>query len=204
MGYDESKNREKMEKEQAVLERRNSKAGCGIKDLHCHIMEPYALCPIRDFRQPCAQNADQITRILQTCGLEALSIPAITLYEEPDFACNALSLYAKLLLPERIYALAGLRRYPNREDNRNMLEQAKKLMAAGFDGFKMICKPNVRRKFKLSIDDEIFDPFYEEAEKEQWPILFHVGDPASFWDREKVPGWARENDWYYGDRKSVV
>ena len=37
-GYDESKNREKMEKEQAVLERRNSKAGCGIKDLHCHIM----------------------------------------------------------------------------------------------------------------------------------------------------------------------
>lgn len=46
-----------------------------------------------------------------------------------------------------------------------MLEQAKRLMAAGFDGFKMICKPNARRKFKLSIDDEIFDPFYEEAEK---------------------------------------
>ena len=203
MGYDESKNREKMEKEQAVLERRNSKAGCGIKDLHCHIMEPYALCPIRDFRQPCAQNADQITRILQTCGLEALSIPAITLYEEPDFACNALSLYAKLLLPERIYALAGLRRYLNREDNRDMLEQAKRLMAAGFDGFKMICKPNARRKFKLSIDDEIFDPFYEEAEKEQWPILFHVGDPASFWDREKVPGWARENDWYYGEDRNI-
>jgi len=203
MGYDESKNREKMEKEQAVLERRNSKAGCGIKDLHCHIMEPYALCPIRDFRQPCAQNADQITRILQTCGLEALSIPAITLYEEPDFACNALSLYAKLLLPERIYALAGLRRYLNREDNRNMLEQAKRLMAAGFDGFKMICKPNARRKFKLSIDDEIFDPFYEEAEKEQWPILFHVGDPASFWDSEKVPGWARENDWYYGEDRNI-
>ena len=188
MGYDESKNREKMEKEQAVLERRNSKAGCGIKDLHCHIMEPYALCPIRDFRQPCAQNADQITRILQTCGLEALCIPAITLYEEPDFACNALSLYAKLLLPERIYALAGLRRYLNREDNRDMLEQAKRLMAAGFDGFKMICKPNARRKFKLSIDDEIFDPFYEEAEKEQWPILFHVGDPASFWDRN-IPSY---------------
>ena len=203
MGYDESKNREKMEKEQAVLERRNSKAGCGIKDLHCHIMEPYALCPIRDFRRPCAQNADQITRILQTCGLEALCIPAITLYEEPDFACNALSLYAKLLLPERIYALAGLRRYLNREDNRDMLEQAKRLMAAGFDGFKMICKPNARRKFKLSIDDEIFDPFYEEAEKEQWPILFHVGDPASFWDREKVPVWARENDWYYGEDRNI-
>lgn len=79
---------------------------------------------------------DQVTRILQTCGLEALCIPAITLYEEPDFACNALSLYAKLLLPERIYALAGLRRYLNREDNRDMLEQAKRLMAAGFDGLK--------------------------------------------------------------------
>lgn len=201
MEYQDSTNRK--EKEYGNPERKETKVGSGIKDLHCHIMEPYALCPIRDFRQPCMENADQITRILQTCGLEALAIPAITLYEEPDFACNALSLYAKLLFPDRVYALAGLRRYLEREGNRGVKEQAKQLMETGFDGFKMICKPNARRRFTLSIDDDIFDPFYEAAEREQWPILFHVGDPASFWDSEQAPQWARENGWYYGEDSNV-
>lgn len=174
-----------------------------IKDLHCHIMEPFSLCPVQDFVQPCVENAEQIGCILQACGLEGLAIPAITLYEEPDFGCNALSLYAKLLYPGKVYALAGIRRYPQREANRDMLLQARQLLAAGFDGFKMICKPNARRVLRFPIQDEIFGAFYEAAQKEQWPILFHVGDPASFWERRQVPQWAKENGWFYGEDTRV-
>lgn len=174
-----------------------------MKDLHCHIMEPYSLCPIEDFVQPQLENAEQIGRILQECGLEALAIPAISLYEEPDFACNALSLYAKLLYPQKVYALAGIRRYAVREENQDMLSRARKLIEAGFDGFKMICKPNARRVLQFEICDEIFDEFYEAAQEEQWPILFHVGDPPAFWNQEKVPRWALENGWYYGGEEGL-
>lgn len=174
-----------------------------IKDLHCHIMEPYSLCPIEDFVQPQLENAEQIGRILQECGLTGLAIPAISLYEEPDFACNALSLYAKLLYPQKVYALAGIRRYAGREENQDMLSRARKLIEAGFDGFKMICKPNARRVLQLEICDEIFHEFYEAAQEEQWPILFHVGDPPAFWNQEKVPRWALENGWYYGGEEGL-
>lgn len=173
------------------------------KDLHCHIMEPYSLCPIEDFVQPQLENAQQIGNILQECGLEGLAIPAISLYEEPDFACNALSLYAKLLHPERVYALAGIRRYVRREENQDMLSQARSLIEAGFDGFKMICKPNARRVLQFEICDKIFDEFYEAAQEEQWPILFHVGDPPAFWNQEKIPRWALENGWYYGGEEGL-
>lgn len=174
-----------------------------IKDLHCHIMEPYSLCPIEDFVQPQLENAEQIGRILQECGLEGLAIPAISLYEEPDFACNALSLYAKLLYPQKVYALAGIRRYAVREENQDMLFRARKLIEAGFDGFKMICKPNARRVLQFEICDKIFDEFYEAAQEEQWPILFHVGDPPEFWNQEKVPRWALKNGWYYGGEEGL-
>ena len=31
------------------------------------------------------------------------------------------------------------------------------------------------------------------------PLIFHVNDPEEFWDPARVPGWAREQGWFYGD-----
>jgi predicted TIM-barrel fold metal-dependent hydrolase len=31
------------------------------------------------------------------------------------------------------------------------------------------------------------------------PLLIHVADPEEFWDREKVPEWAYNNGWFWGD-----
>lgn len=167
-------------------------------DIHLHIMEPHSLVPEPDFQPPTLENAHTVVAILEQCGLQQACIPAITLYEQEDLPCNPLALYAKTLQPQRIFALAGLRRSCVREENAGMAQQAKELLEAGFDGFKMICKPNALRRFAVPIDDSIFDDFYRFAEAQQVPILFHVGDPESFWDADKVPDWAVQCGWYYG------
>lgn len=177
-----------------------------IKDIHCHLMEPHSLVLEKDFVSPSIENAEGILDIQKMCNLSALNIPSISLYDEQDLVCNPLSLYTKYLAQSKgknIFALAGIRRYLEKKDNIDMVKQAKKLLACGFDGFKMICKPNVRKKLIFGIDDSIFDSFYYEAEKQQWPILFHVGDPREFWNMEKIPNWALENNWYYGNDERI-
>lgn len=169
-----------------------------MKDIHYHIMEPFALVAPERFYMPTLENARCLVESLDLYGLEKANIPAISLYEPEDFVCNPLALYAKTLAPGRIYALAGLR-YTLQDQPQELLEQARFLMSCGFDGFKMICKPNARRKMNIRMDDPLFEAFFAEAERQQWPILYHVGDPAEFWDPEKAPDWCRANGWYYGD-----
>jgi hypothetical protein len=172
-------------------------------DFHCHVMESYALFGDTFFQKPGLENARHVAAYLESGAVERLNIPAISLYASADLPCNPLALYAKTLAPGRIYALAGLRRSLTREGNAGMAAQARRLIAAGFDGIKLICKPNVRRSFRFPINDPLFDEFYAEAEKQAWPILFHVGDPATFWQKDKVPDWAVENGWYYGEDRDI-
>lgn len=167
-------------------------------DLHFHIMEPHSIVPPGQFLLPTKENALSLLEIMKECGFDKVNIPAISLYDPEDLACNPLALYTKSLCPDRIYAFAGLRRSLIKDKNTGIVKQAQQLIAAGFDGFKLICKPNVRRKFNIPICDPIFDDFYGYAEKNEIPILFHVGDPESFWNPDLVPHWAKENGWYYG------
>ena len=174
-----------------------------IFDSHCHVMESYSLYGDAFFQEPRLENVRQVVSYLEDGMVEKLAIPAITLYTAADLPCNPLALYAKTRAPGRIYALAGLRRCLTREGNAGMAAHAHDLIAAGFDGFKLICKPNVRRSFRFAINDPLFDEFYAEAEKRSWPILFHVGDPPSFWQKDRVPCWAVRNGWYYGDDADI-
>ncbi|MDR2258636.1 MAG: amidohydrolase [Treponema sp.] len=186
-----------------IHSRRHIPSQIPIFDFHCHVMESYSLYGDGFFQEPSLENVRQVVSYLEDGMVEKLSIPAITLYAAADLPCNPLALYAKTQAPGRIYALAGLRRCLTREGNAGMAAQAHDLIAAGFDGFKLICKPNVRRSFRFAINDPLFDEFYAEAEKHSWPILFHVGDPASFWQKDTVPGWAVRNGWYYGDDADI-
>jgi len=174
-----------------------------MKDIHFHIMEPHSLVPEQDYQIPTLENAHFLVKCVEETGLKQACIPAISLYDPADFPCNPLALYAKTLAPEKIYALAGLRYSVRREENTELLQQAEKLLEAGFDGFKMICKPNARRAMKFGLDDPIFDAFFDAAEKNQWPILYHVGDPATFWDPQITPEWAKQAGWYYGDDEDI-
>jgi predicted TIM-barrel fold metal-dependent hydrolase len=174
-----------------------------ICDIHCHVQEPFAIVQESYFEPPKAENAENLTDYIKGGIVKKFAIPAITLYAVADLPVNPLALYAKTLCPGKIFALAGLRRWIKREDNAGMAEQAEKLMAAGFDGIKMICKPNVRRTLKYPVNDPIFDEFYAEAERQSWPILFHLADQIAFWHRDLVYDWAVESGWWYGDEPEI-
>lgn len=172
-------------------------------DIHMHIMDPYSIIPEQDFQMPSFDNAASIIDIMKKCGLQKVNILAVSLYEPVDLVCNPLSLYAKTLSPNHVFALAGLRRSLIAEENLNIGRQAEDLIQTGFDGFKLICKPNVRRKFNFKINDPMFNDFYALAQEKQYPVLFHIGDPATFWDKKEVPQWAVDSGWYYGDEKEI-
>ncbi|MBE6929839.1 MAG: hypothetical protein E7463_06110 [Ruminococcaceae bacterium] len=79
-------------------------------------------------------------------------------------------------------------------------EQAKRIMAMGLDGIKMLeGKPDLHRRIGRGVDDPIYDRYYAYLEENAIPITMHVGDPASFWDPELAPPVARERGWFYGD-----
>jgi len=75
------------------------------------------------------------------------------------------------------------------------------LLAAGCDGIKMIeGKPQMRKMLPVpAFDSDAFAPYWEKAAQIQVPILMHVNDPEEFWDADRVPGWAVERGWFYGD-----
>jgi predicted TIM-barrel fold metal-dependent hydrolase len=79
------------------------------------------------------------------------------------------------------------------------------LLAAGCDGIKMIeGKPDIRRMIPVPpFDGEAFAPYWEKMERIRLPIVFHVNDPEEFWDRERIPDWAVERGWYYGDGDTI-
>ena len=126
-------------------------------DIHMHIVSSYSLIPVQDFQMPACDNAASIIDIMEKCRLHKVNILAVSLYEPVDLVCNPLALYTKTLSPGRVFALAGLRRSLTAAENRNSGRQAEDLIKAGFDGFKLICKPNVRRKFNFAMNDPMFD-----------------------------------------------
>ncbi len=172
-------------------------------DAHFHITTPRSLMPERWFAAPSAQNARNLVAAVDALGLSGACIPSITLCDPADLASNPLALYAKTLAPGRIWALCGMRWDRALDKNIDMAAQARALLALGFDGVKMICKPNARKLLPMPIDGAALDGFFAAAEREGWPILFHVGDPATFWDDALAPDWAKADGWYYGDDPSL-
>jgi hypothetical protein len=79
------------------------------------------------------------------------------------------------------------------------------LLSLGCDGIKMIeGKPDIRRMLPLpSFDSEAYAPYWARMEEQGVPLIFHVNDPAEFWDAEAIPDWARERGWFYGDGTCV-
>lgn len=152
-----------------------------IIDAHTHIIDAendqaplYALAKSLDYR---ALNVLS----LQCCGL--------TLQ-------NLLCAACKLAHPDMTYAFGGL----DYETGRDYLSQAKNLREMGFDGIKMLeAKPTTRKLLNRSLDDPSYDAYYYYLEETGFPVLFHVADPGTFWDWEKIPKWAKDEGWFYDE-----
>lgn len=144
-------------------------------------------------------NIRHMLDILDSCGLEAINIQNIVLWQTRNLVRNPLSLLAKATGGERVYSFGGPR-YPlpgDPPDPADLRRQAEELMALGFDGIKLFGKPDMRHESSLAFDSPFFDEMFGYLEETGTPTLFHVGDPLSFWDREKIPQFAIDNGWYY-------
>ncbi|MFW6029638.1 MAG: amidohydrolase family protein [Halanaerobiales bacterium] len=128
--------------------------------------------------------------------INLLSAPAFFGYTQ-----NLINLSVKRTDQDNIFVFGGLiHKLPGDSEPLSFVEQLQKLIAIGVDGIKMIeGKPTVIKELGYSIDDLKYDKFYSLLENKAIPLLMHVGDPATFWQREKIPDWALENAWFYGD-----
>lgn len=80
------------------------------------------------------------------------------------------------------------------------LQHIQRWLDRGADGVKLIeTKPTVWKETGADLSDAAFDPLFAFLEESQTPVLWHVGDPATFWKQEEAPDFAFQNGWFYGD-----
>jgi predicted TIM-barrel fold metal-dependent hydrolase len=79
------------------------------------------------------------------------------------------------------------------------------LLTMGCDGVKMVeGKPDVRRVLPAPpFDSDAYMPYWEHLAERGVPLIFHVNDPEEFWDPDRIPDWAREQGWFYGDGETI-
>ena len=115
-----------------------------------------------------------------------------------DASQNAVALYMKWRFPD-CYAFAGFD-HEGQFGGQGLAAGLAELIEIGCDGLKMIeNKPTERIRLGLSVLDPGIDEALSWLESAGVPALMHVGDPAPFWDPERVPDWARANGWFYGE-----
>jgi len=115
------------------------------------------------------------------------------------------ALFVKSHHPERAYVFGGLDITPLflAPDSCGALfaQSVDSLLNMGCDGIKMIeGKPDMRKLLPIpDFDGPAYEAYWAAMEQRQVPLLFHVNDPEEFWDPQRVPDWAREQGWFYGD-----
>ena len=138
--------------------------------------------------------------------IDKSNLLGITSYDEKCMANNPLCLTFKLLFPGRVSAFGSLH-YPLTgapKDGTDFLGQVKSLMEMGFDGMKMMeGKPDTRKRIGVPLDSPVYDLYYEYLETNRIPLLYHVNDPAVYWDKDRVPQFVIDKNWAYLDDSFV-
>ncbi len=145
-----------------------------------------------------------IDRYQKNLGLDALNLCSIPVNHDYGPAQNVLAALYKLHNPTA-YAYGGLVytdkpvNFPQPEGF-DMLTQYNELMEIGFDGIKMLeTKPAEQKEYQVRINDPYFEEFFAACEKNGTHMIWHVADPDTFWDINKIPQRFIERGWFYGD-----
>jgi len=153
------------------------------------------------FHVHAASGLRELAGVIREAGLAGMALMSLSACGAGREAQNLLVLSAKRASPEGFWAFPGLVYPPPRlRDGLDLAAQARQLVAAGADGVKMIeGKPNTQKALGLPLNDPVYDGFYGFLAAEQVPLLMHVGDPATFWDADACPDWARRKNNFWGD-----
>lgn len=141
----------------------------------------------------------------QAGGFSHVNVLAIPYLRTRDVCQNIMIALLKLDNPN-FYGYGGFV-YPNKpaslpfKEGFSPEEQLHDLMAVGFDGIKMLeSKPNSRKLIGLPLDSPAYEPLFAEMENKQEHLVWHVNDPANFWDRRTFtesginPAWCYDGD----------
>ena len=161
------------------------------KRIDCHVHYALPLSPetLIDFMDKTDTHMANLVLVPHTQRLSCL----------PD------AMMAKNKYPDRFYVFASLDAsgyYAHAKDlGKHMAAHAKRMMACGCDGIKIIeGKPNMRKILPIpDFDLPVWEPFWACAEKEQIPILWHVNDPEEYWHPELVSEYRRNMGDVYDD-----
>lgn len=146
---------------------------------------------------------DQLQRRMKRHGIQKAAL--MSLAGQGDCAQNPLLLAIQAAHPEDVIIFGGLDHLGYRRGLAPpYAEQIKLLLQSGFSGLKMIeGKPQNRMALGRRLDDPVFDDMYDLLEKRRVPVLFHVADPATFWDAAQVPDFAKEQGWFYDEKNNL-
>ena len=165
-------------------------------DSHWHLYVPY--------HEDGTDYRLKLDALQKEQGLDAVNLCCIPCYHELGPAQNILAAIYKLHNPSA-YAFGGLV-YPQLPFTKPMpqgmdsLCQYEELMAIGFDGIKMLeTKPTEQKIYGFCIDDPYFDGFFAAAALDGTPMVWHVADPETFWDINRIPQRFLDRGWFYGD-----
>ena len=146
-------------------------------------------------------DEQSMLRIREATGIEKMNLVAIQ--DPQSWAEIPQSLYMKARYPKQFYVFAGLNHAEKLTEGRvrtpSLAEQVDIAIQMGCDGIKMIeGKPTARQRMDIPVTDAYFADYWAHVEELGTPIVWHVNDPEEFWDPERLPAWAKEQNWGYG------
>lgn len=137
-------------------------------------------------------------------GLKAINLCSCPCYSDWGIENNILCALYKLHEPTA-YAYGGFF-YPHKPVQTPMpkgldLEtQYEELIDLGFDGIKMLeTKALEQHIFNFCVDADCYEDYFAKCEADGTHIIWHVADPDSFWDINRIHPRHLAKGWYYGD-----
>lgn len=140
-------------------------------------------------------NPKKLVEMVDHFGYEKFGVMAIPCSRNP---LNTLEcLLVKRHAPGRAYVFGGMVYTDGQPATGDDHEKQLRLMLdAGCDGWKLLeSKPSVYRALQIPLDSDVFEKAFALAERENVPLTWHAGDPATFWSLDTAPAFAIENNW---------
>ena len=140
-------------------------------------------------------NPEKLLGMAERFGYERFNVLSIPCHG--NLLNNLECLLMKKLAPEKVYVYGGVTWLPGGEARgEDVRKELELLTGAGCDGWKLLeSKPSVYRKLKIPLDGPALEEGFAFAEEAGLPIIWHSGDPATFWDASLAPAFAVENHW---------
>ena len=146
---------------------------------------------------------DSLMAILAHAGIKKLAV--VCTPDKNRLSLTPDALHLKGGLPDQVYVFGGMDISPlfiqPETVGQAFADYVSILLNMGVDGIKMIeGKPQIRQQLPIpDFDAPVYEPYWAKLSATQTPLIFHVNDPEEFWDETRVPDWARERGWFYGD-----